>query len=141
VLADAEIAGTAADPNQALHNFPYWTRTHSAFIQHVPQKPTANGAQQHTGYAQFIVVMGGSGTLVAGGRIENARVLTESGRQIPGELRGSAIAGARTYQLGAGDLLSIPANTPAQFSSRSRGGLTYMVMKVNAMLYPWDLIR
>jgi mannose-6-phosphate isomerase-like protein (cupin superfamily) len=141
LLADAEIAGKTGDPDRTLHDFPYWTRTHSAFIHHVPQKPGANSAAQHLGYAQFIVVMGGSGLLVAGGRIEDARVLTESGRQIPGELRGSSIVGGRTYQLGDGDLISIPPNTPAQFSSKSRGGLTYMVMKVNAMLYPWDLIR
>ena len=31
-LADAEIAGTTVDPSRALHDFPYWTRTHSAFI-------------------------------------------------------------------------------------------------------------
>jgi len=38
-------------------------------------------------------------------------------------------------------MMSIPPNAPAQFSSKSLGGLTYTVMKVNAMLYPWDLIR
>ena len=141
VLADAEIAGKTVDPNSALHDFPYWTRTHSAFIYHAPPKPVANSAQQHVGYAQFVVVMGGSGTLVSGGRIEKPYVLTESGQQIPGELRGASIAGGKTYELGAGDMVSVPPNTPTQFSSRSVGGLTYMVMKVNAMLYPWDLIR
>ena len=100
-----------------------------------------SSAQQHVGYAQFVVVMGGSGTLVTGGRIEKSHVLTESGQQIPGELRGASIAGGKTYQLGTGDMVSVPPNTPTQSRTRSIGGLTYMVMKVNAMLYPWDLIR
>jgi len=141
VLADAESAGRTIEPNTALHDFPYWTRTHSMFIYHTPRKPAANSTQQHMGYAQVVVVMGGSGTLVAGGRIHNAHVLTESGQQIPGELRGSSIDDGKTYRLTVGDMLSIPPNTPAQFSSEAPGGLTYMVMKVNAMLYPWDLIR
>jgi mannose-6-phosphate isomerase-like protein (cupin superfamily) len=141
VLADAESAGRTVEPNTALHDFPYWTRTHSMFIYHTPRKPAANSTQQHMGYAQVVVVMGGSGTLVAGGRIHNAHVLTESGQQIPGELRGSSIDDGKTYQLAVGDMLSIPPNTPAQFTSETPGGLTYMVMKVNAMLYPWDLIR
>jgi hypothetical protein len=85
--------------------------------------------------------MGGSGTLVAGGSVQNARVLSDSGRQIPGELRGASISGGKTYALETGDMVSIPPNTPAQFVAKGAGGLTYMSMKVNAMLYPWDLIR
>jgi hypothetical protein len=141
VLADSEMAGKTVDPSSALHDFPYWTRTHAMFIYHVTQKPMANSAQQHLGYAQFVVVMGGSGTLVAGGSVQNARVLTESGRQIPGELRGASISGGKTYTLETGDMVSIPPNTPTQFAAKNTGGLTYMNMKVNAMLYPWDLIR
>ena len=140
-LAEAERAGQTMDPNDALHDFPYWTRTHSLFIRHVPAHAEGDTAEQHLGYAQFIVIMGGIGEILAGGRIENAATLVEDGRQIPGELRGPAIAGGERFAVGPGDWVSIPANTPTQVKTTADGGLTYMVMKINAMLYPWEFIR
>jgi hypothetical protein len=140
-LANAEIGGKSVDPNSVLHDFPYWTRTHAMFIQHVSQSSSGDTAQQHLGYAQFIVIMGGTGTAVAGGELRSAQTLVEQGRQVPGELRGRTVAGGDTFQLNEGDLLSIPPNTPVQFKATSRGGLTYMVTKLNAMVYPWELIR
>lgn len=141
MLADAERAGKTLDPNTTLHDFPYWTRTHSYFIVHVPQKGRPAPPQQHAGYSQFIVIMGGTGQVVAGGQLVGPSVLVDKGQAIAGELRGKAINGGDTFALQAGDWVSIPANSPAQFTAQSEGGLTYMVMKINAMLYPWDLIR
>ena len=140
-LAAAERAGRSVDPNTTLHDFPYWTRTHSYFIVHVPKKGSAVPAQQHAGYSQFIVVMGGSGHVAAGGQLVRPTVLMDKNQPIPGELRGTAVQGGDTFALQTGDWVSIPANSPAQFTAESDGGLTYMVMKINAMLYPWDLIR
>ena len=139
-LAAAERAGRPVDPDTTLHDFPYWTRTHSYFIVHVPRKGRIL-AQQHAGYSQFIVVMGGSGRVAAGGQLVRPSVLVDQGQPIPGELRGSGVQGGETFSLKTGDWVSIPANSPAQFAAESDGGLTYMVMKINAMLYPWDLIR
>lgn len=140
-LAAAERDGKALDPNTTLHDFPYWTRTHSYFIVHVPQKGGSGPAQQHLGYSQFIVIMGGTGHVVAGGQLVGPAVLVEQGHAIAGELRGTAVQGGDTFPLQPGDWVSIPANAPTQFTAESEGGLTYMVMKINAMLYPWDLIR
>jgi quercetin dioxygenase-like cupin family protein len=140
LLAAAEKAGKRIDPNSTLHDFPYWTRTHGMFIEHVPEKGPAIAAQ-HMGYAQFIIVMGGSGTVQAGGALQKGTMMVEAGRPIWGELRGVGIVGGETFELTDGDWVSIPANTAAQFRATRAGGLTYMVMKVNAMMYPWDLIR
>lgn len=140
-LAEAERSGRTMDPNDALHDFPYWTRTHSLFIRHVSANAGGDTAEQHLGYAQFIVIMGGDGEIRAGGRIENAATLVEDGRQMPGELRGTSIAGGERFEVGPGDWVSIPANTPTQVTTHAGGGLTYMVMKINAMLYPWEFIR
>jgi hypothetical protein len=140
-LAEAETGGRSVDPNSALHDFPYWTRTHAMFIHHVPQHARGNTAQQHLGYAQFIVIMGGTGNAVAGGALQRSRTLVESGVEIPGERRGRTITGGESFPLQEGDLLSIPPDTPVQLTSNARGGLTYMVVKINAMLYPWELIR
>jgi hypothetical protein len=139
-LSAAFAAGRAVDPNSALHDFPYWTRTHSLFVYHTPHGQTGTTASQHAGYAQFIVIMGGTGRVVAGGQLARREPFVESGRPIPGEFRGPSITGGETFTLKEGDWLSIPPDTPAQFEA-DPGGLTYMVMKVNAMLDPWDLIR
>jgi hypothetical protein len=139
-LSAADAAGRTIDPNSTLHDFPYWTRTHALFVAHLRHGGAAAAASQHAGYAQFVVIMGGSGRVVAGGQIDRREPLMENGRAIPGEFRGSSIAGGETFTLKDGDWLSIPADAPAQFEADA-GGLTYMVMKVNAMLYPWDLIR
>lgn len=139
-LSAAYAAGRPVDPNGALHDFPYWTRTHSLFVAHTPHGQTGATAGQHAGYAQFIVIMGGTGRVIAGGRIDRREPLVDAGRAIPGEFRGPSIAGGETFTLKEGDWVSIPPDTPAQFQADA-GGLTYMVMKINAMLYPWDLIR
>jgi hypothetical protein len=138
-LSDADKAGRKMDPNSTLHDFPYWTRTHSLFVNH-KANGAAGAAEQHMGYAQFIVIMGGTGTFKVGGDLQKPVTLTEGSRQIAGELRGPAIAGGDTYQVAEGDWLSIPAGMASQVKANA-GGLTYMTMKVNAMLYPWDLIR
>src|SRR6266567_3463473 len=141
LLSAAEQSGKPLDPNTTLQGFPYWTRTHAYFIQHVRQKAATNEARQHAGYSQFIVIIGGTGRVVAGGQLVKPAVLVDKGQSIAGELRGTSVSGGQTFGLKEGDWLSIPANVPAQFTADSPGGLTYMVMKVNAMLYPWDLIR
>lgn len=140
-LAAAAKAGRQSDPNGALHDFPYWTRTHAMFVNHVQPRDRRQDAEQHLGYAQFVVVMGGAGAVTAGGRLQNARALREANREIYGELRGSGIMEGETFRLKEGDWVSIPPNVPAQFSADTPDGLTYMVMKINAQLYPWDLIR
>jgi quercetin dioxygenase-like cupin family protein len=126
-LAAAERSGRSVDPNTTLHDFPYWTRTHSYFIVHVPQKGRSM-AQQHAGYSQFIVVMGGAGRVAAGGQLVKASVFVDKGvakgQPIPGELRGTAVQGGDTFTLQTGDWVSIPANSPAQFTAESDGGLT-----------------
>ncbi len=139
-MAEAEKAGKSVEPNSTLHDFPYWTRTHSMFIYHAPfSKPTI--AEQHVGYSQFIVIMGGTGTVQAGGTLQNATMLQEKGSPIWGELRGPSVSGGVTYNVKDGDWVSIPANTPAHIKASAAGGLSYMVMKINAGLFPWELIR
>jgi hypothetical protein len=141
MLSDADKSGKKIDPNSTLHDFPYWTRTHSCFVMHrSDSSASGNAAEQHAGYSQFIVIMGGTGTIVAGGEMQKKVTLSENGQQIPGEYRSPSISGGTTFTVKEGDWVSIPPGTPAQFKPNA-GGLTYMAMKVNAMLYPWDLIR
>ena len=140
-LAEAARAGRAVNPNSTLHHFPYWTRTHAMFVNHAAVNRPPAVAEQHLGYAQFIIIMGGAGFVTAGGQLTKATPLKEEGREIFGELRGAGISGGETFALREGDWVSIPPDVPAQFSGDKPEGLTYMVMKINAQLYPWDLIR
>jgi mannose-6-phosphate isomerase-like protein (cupin superfamily) len=141
ILSAAETSGRATDPNTTLHDFPYWTRTHSLFVAYVPARREAGrAAAQHVGYSQFIVIIGGSGTVTAGGELKDKTMLIDAGRAFPGEYRGTGVMGGEAFRVAEGDWLSIPPDTPAQFQADA-GGMTCMVMKVNAMLYPWELIR
>ena len=140
--AEANRAGRSIDANATLHHFPYWTRTHALFITHVPAQPSGGlPVAQHLGYAQFIVIMGGRGTIAAGGALVDGVALKERNQEIFGELRGRAIRGGETFKVNEGDWVSIPPNVPSLVRADSPDGLTYMVMKVNAQLYPWELIR
>ncbi len=139
MLADAEESGESLNPNNTLHHFPYWTRTHMLSIVHVPETPNNVTAAQHIGYAQFLIVMGGTGSVQAGGELLEGKPLMRNGQAVWGEVRGRAIVGGETFQVGDGDWVSIPADTPTRVTASAPGGLTYMLVKINAMMYPWEL--
>jgi mannose-6-phosphate isomerase-like protein (cupin superfamily) len=111
------------------------TRTHSFDIVHRPQPKQPPTPEQHEGVTDFYVILGGSGTLVVGGEIENRRVIPNR----PGEYTGQPIKGGRSIKVKAGDLVSIPPNTPHS-SEGDAGGVTYMLMKINVGMYPWSLV-
>ena len=141
MAADSVRAGRSIDANHTLHDFPYWTRTHAMFITHVPPRASDRPAEQHVGYGQFIVIMGGRGRITAGGALVDGVALKEQNREIFGERRGRAVNGGETFIVNEGDWVSIPPNAPSLVRADSPDGLTFMVMKVNAQLYPWELIR
>ena len=66
-------------------------------------------AETHTKLADFITVRSGEGEVLIGGTIVEGRSTAAD------ELRGTAIRGATTYKVSAGDILYIPANTVHQF--------------------------
>jgi mannose-6-phosphate isomerase-like protein (cupin superfamily) len=108
-------------------------------------------AEQHEGVSDIYVVVGGSGTWVVGGEIENReyRRADSAGARIiggpesfllPGEFVGQPIIGGQTYKVKAGDILNIPPDTPHQVQP-DPGGVTYFLIKINVGLYPWALAR
>lgn len=111
-----------------------FTRTHYFDVVHRPQLSVAPTAEQHEGVTDVYVVFGGSGTVTVGGDIDGRRTVTNR----PGEYTG-ALKGGRPYKVKAGDILSIPPNTP-HASQGDPGGLTYMLLKINVGLYPWSIV-
>jgi mannose-6-phosphate isomerase-like protein (cupin superfamily) len=112
------------------------TRTHMYSIVHRAEY-TATGqpsnAEQHEGVTDVYFVVAGSGTVIVGGTIEPKRIVR------PGEY-GGPIAGGKSFKLHAGDILNIPPNSP-HATMADKGGMTYVLMKVNVGMYPWSLVN
>ena len=127
------------------------TRTHSMgmFFRAHRDQPVASltkkmsvwdDAEQHAGVYDFYVITGGTGEMVVGGEIEGRQNLAEPSGLVPGEYRGQPIKGGKTYRVKPGDWLLIPPDTPHQ-PKPDTGGFSYMLMKINVGMYPWNLIR
>ena len=97
-------------------------------------------AEQHAGVYDFYIITGGSGEMVVGGKIANRQNLADRDGLVPGEYRGQPINGGQTYQVKEGDWLVIPPDVPHQ-AKPATGGFSYMIMKINVGMYPWNLIR
>src|SRR5688572_27498624 len=116
---------------------PLVTRNYSYILLH--RTPTAAQANQkpaaelHEGVTDIYYIIGGSGTVLVGGDIENRRVSR------PGEFGGQMAAG-KPIKLQAGDILAIPPNM-AHGTVPDAGGMTYVLQKINVGLYPWSLIN
>jgi mannose-6-phosphate isomerase-like protein (cupin superfamily) len=81
-------------------------------------------AEFHDGAADFTVVIAGEANVVIGGTMRDGKTTG------PGEIRGSAIDGGKTYQLEPGDIVNIPAKTPHQVIVAPGKQVTYFVLKV-----------
>ncbi len=111
------------------------TPTHAFNFLHRYPRTRPPSAERHEGVTDFYVIVAGSGTLVVGGEIEGQETVPNR----PGEYRGQPIRGGHNYRVKAGDMISIPPDTP-HLSQPDPGGLTYMLVKINVGRYPWSLI-
>ncbi len=83
-----------------------------------------SGAEIHTKEGDFIFVLAGEGTVLAGGTIVDGK---SSG---PDELRGKSIDGGTRYPLKAGDSIFIPANMVHQFLVEPGKEFTATIVKI-----------
>jgi mannose-6-phosphate isomerase-like protein (cupin superfamily) len=139
--AHATLVATAAEKNQiapsstGLVTLPV-TRTHLFnFVCRYPVASPRPFAEFHEGCSDVYFIIGGSAALTIGGEVEGPR----QNATMPGEFQGTGVKGGRTYNVKAGDILNIPPSTP-HMTSPGPGGVSYMLVKVNAGLYPWSLI-
>lgn len=95
---------------------------HSAMIAH---REGDGEAEVHEGMVDVFVVQTGSATLVVGGEVVGGRATG------PGEIRGTSIQGGARRELGPGDVVHIPNNTPHQLLVKPGEKFTYMIVKVN----------
>ncbi len=83
-----------------------------------------SGAEIHTKEGDFIFVLAGEGTVLAGGTIVDGK---SSG---PDEMRGKSIDGGTRYPLKAGDSIFIPANMVHQFLVERGKEFTATIVKI-----------
>ena len=83
-------------------------------------------SELHVKVADTFMVQVGEATLVVGGKMVGAR---DTG---PNEVRGSGIDGGEKHKLVAGDVVTIPANTPHQLLLDPGKRFTYFVVKVES---------
>ena len=118
---------------------PHITRTHSYIMVHraAPATPPPGGPaiEIHEGATDIYYIVGGSGTVVVGGDVDNRRTVR------PGEYGGTLKGGGKQFKLKAGDLLNIPPNMSHATIPDPAEGMTYVLLKVNVGLYPWSLIN
>ncbi len=81
-------------------------------------------AEVHEKFADIFVIVDGKATLLSGGEMQDAATTG------PGELKGTGIAHGTTTELGKGDVIHIPPNTPHQLLIPKGTTLTYFVVKV-----------
>ncbi len=86
----------------------------------------ADGApEQHERIEDVVFVQSGRATLVVGGDL-----IGRTGRD--GEYGGSDISGGTRYQVGQGDVIHIPADTPHRYLVPDGGHVTYVLIRLPA---------
>jgi mannose-6-phosphate isomerase-like protein (cupin superfamily) len=82
------------------------------------------GAEVHARFADFFLVLEGTGRLVTGGTLANA---TGTGTD---EVRGTAVTGGTEQEVKPGDVVHIPAGVPHQLLIPDGVEFAYYVVKV-----------
>jgi mannose-6-phosphate isomerase-like protein (cupin superfamily) len=80
----------------------------------------------HTRLNDEFVVQAGRATVLVGGRVSGNKEIA------PGEWRGGTVVGAKSYRLGPGDVLWIPAGAPHQTLVKIGASFTYLAFKFEA---------
>ncbi len=87
----------------------------------------ANGeAEIHEKLTDLFLIRAGAAKFIIGGQLKDPKTTG------PGEIRAASIEGGREIQVGPGDMLNIPPNTPHQTIVAPGGSVTYMVVKIDA---------
>jgi quercetin dioxygenase-like cupin family protein len=97
--------------------------------------PGAGGGVEHSQITEVYHVISGNATLVTGGTIENPRetppdspvVTTLNGPST----QGGGVSGGLSRQIGPGDVVIIPPNTPHYFREITSDQIVYLVVRVD----------
>ena len=90
-------------------------------------------ALAHNQITEVYYIISGNGTLVTGGMLEDARDNTtpQALKVIGPSTAGTKILNGESRQVGPGDMVIIPANTPHTFTEITTDRIVYMVVRVD----------
>jgi mannose-6-phosphate isomerase-like protein (cupin superfamily) len=90
------------------------------------------GALAHSQITEVYYIISGNGTLVTGGTLENAKDRPTTGRTVIGpSTEGTKIINGKSRQVGPGDMVIIPPDTPHTFTEITTDRIVYMVVRVD----------
>jgi uncharacterized RmlC-like cupin family protein len=97
--------------------------------------PQAVNGVEHSQITEIYHVISGNATLVTGGALENAQPVPAADPVVkvlngPSTI-GSAILGGVSRQIGPGDIVIIPPNTPHWFSAIATDQIVYLVVRMD----------
>ena len=91
------------------------------------------GGSSHNDITEVYHVISGSGTLVVGGTLQNAKPRasdSEPVRFLTGpSMEGAAIVGGTSHKIGPGDVIVIPPGTPHTFTEVTSDQIVYLVVR------------
>ncbi|HEV2689911.1 MAG TPA: cupin domain-containing protein [Bryobacteraceae bacterium] len=90
----------------------------------VAHREGSGEAEFHEHEVDIFLVTSGTGTLIVGGTMPNAKITA------PGEMRAPSIDGGSKQKLSAGDVVHIPVKTAHQIILDPGAKFTYFVVKV-----------
>lgn len=88
---------------------------------HASRREAPGQAEVHERDSDIVYVLRGRATLVTGGEVVDGRTVAAE------EIRGEAIRGGDTRELGPGDVVVVPDGVPHQFTALSNPFLYYVV--------------
>ena len=97
--------------------------------------PTSSSAVEHSEITEVYHVISGNGTLVTGGVLKNPKATEPDNNAVKilvgPSTRGDKIQGGVSRELGPGDVVIIPPNTPHWFSEVTSDQIVYLVVRVD----------
>lgn len=97
--------------------------------------PGRGGGVEHSQITEIYHVISGNATLVTGGTIENPREAPPDSPVVKilngPSTQGSAISNGFSRQIGPGDVVIIPPNTPHYFAQITSDQIVYLVVRVD----------
>jgi mannose-6-phosphate isomerase-like protein (cupin superfamily) len=92
----------------------------------------ADLALAHSLITEVYYIISGNGTLVTEGALEDAKDVGPSVTELVGpSSAGPKILNGKSHQVGPGDMIIIPANTPHTFTEITTDQIVYMVVRVD----------
>ncbi len=96
---------------------------------------STGGAVEHSQITEVYHVIEGNATLVTGGKIENARESSPDSNVVKvlngPSSQGGVVSGGVSRQVGPGDVIIIPPNTPHWFSEITSPQIVYLVVRMD----------